>query len=192
MAAVWGGREQDVTALGAQIVAEIGAAVARTDSTECVELLDAILAARRVFVCGAGRSGLMAQAFAMRLVHLGLAAHVVGEVTTPAIEAGDLLIAATGSGETRTTLAMVQAAKERGARTVTVTAHPDTSVGRASDLVVQLHGPVTGPRGPDSVQPAGSLFEQSLLVFFDACVLALMKRLGTTEQDMRARHTKLE
>ncbi|MEM2817946.1 MAG: SIS domain-containing protein, partial [Archaeoglobaceae archaeon] len=49
--------------------------------------------AERIFVVGIGRSGLVAKAFAMRLMHLGYKAFVIGETTTPRIEAGDLLVA---------------------------------------------------------------------------------------------------
>jgi len=55
---------------------------------------------RRIFVVGAGRSGLVARAFAMRLMHLGFSVHVVGETTTPRMDPGDLLIVISGSGET--------------------------------------------------------------------------------------------
>jgi len=44
-----------------------------------------ILDAKRIYVTGAGRSGLIARAFAMRLLHLGFDVFVVGETVTPAI-----------------------------------------------------------------------------------------------------------
>ena len=185
--------EHSAQAHSLRIADELRRALEATDPAEVDRLLDAILAARGVFCSGHGRSGLMIKAFAMRLVHLGLRAHVVGETTTPAIGAGDLLVVATGSGQTRTTLAIVDAARERGARTACLTAHPESAIGRAVDLVVELHGPITSdaPHGR-SIQPPGSLFEQALLIGCDAMVMALMQRLGTTEDEMRARHTKLE
>lgn len=166
-----------------------------TVSTAQVEaLMEAITRAESVFVCGAGRSLLMMQAFAMRLVHLGMTAYVVGETITPAIAPGNLLIAGTGSGQTRTTLAMVEAAKGRQAQVCAITAHPESPVGRASDLIVQIPTPLTIARGTarGSVQPPGSLFEQCLLVICDTMTMMFMQRLGVTEDEMRARHTKLE
>lgn len=176
-----------------RIVDELRRALTYTERTAPERLVDEILAAQGVFCSGQGRSGLMVKAFAMRLVHLGLRAHVVGETTTPAIGPGDLLVAASGSGQTRTTLAIVEAARERGARTAAITAHPDSPIGRAADLVLELHAPITAdaPYGR-SIQPPGSLFEQVLLICCDAMVMELMERLGTTEEEMRARHTKLE
>jgi len=175
------------------VIDEVRAAVSRTDTSQIGALVDAILRANRVFVGGAGRSLLMIKAFAMRLMHLGLSAHVVGETITPAISPGDLLILGTGSGQTRTTLALSQAARDRGAVIAAITAHPDSPVALDADLVLEIHSPITGQDPSRTcLQPPGSLFEQCLLMLCEAMVLRLMQRLGTTEEQMRARHTKLE
>jgi 6-phospho-3-hexuloisomerase len=175
------------------VVDEIRSVVARLDERRVEALVDALLSARRVFVGGAGRSGFVTKAFAMRLMHLGLSAHAVGETITPGIELGDLLVVGTGSGQTRTTLAVLQAAATRGARTAAITAHPLAPVPAAADIVLEIPSPITGHGGESSsAQPPGSLFEQCLLVVCDALVMRLMERLGTTHDEMRARHTKLE
>lgn len=173
---------------------EIAQVMSQVSSQEVAELVSAINDAEAIYVCGAGRSLLMMKALAMRLVHLGLNAYVVGETITPAIEAGHLLIAGTGSGQTRTTLAMVEAAKSRRARVAAITAHRDSPVALGSDLVLQIPAPVPGAtRQPRlSRQPPGSLFEQCLLVLGDSMVMLLMERLGVTEETMHSRHTKLE
>jgi len=126
-------------------------------------------------------------------MHIGMDSYVVGETTTPAIVPGDLLIAASGSGQTRMTLALVQAAKARGARTAVITGHPEAPIAQAADHVVHLHAPVTfaNERRPTR-QPPGTLFEQALLAQCDAMILMLMQRRGTTEEYMRQRHTKFE
>jgi len=171
---------------------EISDVVGNLDQQQLSALVKAILAAKRVFVCGAGRSLLMMRSFAMRLMHIGVEAYVVGETITPAITPGDLLIAGSGSGQTRVTLATVQAAAARGAHTAVITAHRDSDIAQICDLVVIVPAPVTGAVSSISRQPPGSLFEQSLLVVGDALILTLMERLGTTIEQMRARHTKLE
>lgn len=175
------------------VLDEIRAAMERTDPGEIEALEQAIMDARRVFVAGAGRSLLMMRAFAMRLMHIGLSSYVVGETVTPSIEAGDLLIVGSGSGQTRTTLAMVEAARDRGATTAALTAHPLAPIARHADVVVTIRTPITD-RDPAfrSLQPPGSLFEQCLLLACEAIILRLMRRLGTTEEQIRARHTKLE
>ncbi len=175
------------------VVDEIRSVVAQTEEEQILTVCRAILEANRVFVGGAGRSGLVMKAFAMRLMHLGLSSHAVGETITPAIEPGDLLIVGTGSGQTRTTLATVEAGATRGARTVVITAFPQSPIAKVADLVLHVHSPLTKPTALiASQQPPGSLFEQCLLVLCEGMVVRLMKELGTTEEEMRARHTKLE
>jgi 6-phospho-3-hexuloisomerase len=175
------------------VAEEITRTVRQVREQEVEALGRAILGARRVFVCGAGRSLLMMRALAMRLMHLGLSAYVVGETITPAIGPSDLLIAGSGSGATRITLAMVEAARSRGARTACLTAHPDSPIAGACDLVVEIPARIVGvPNRAVSAQPPGSLFEQCLLVMGDALVLWLMDKLGETYDHIRARHTKLE
>ena len=176
-----------------QIVSEIQRVVAQTDEAQIEALVDAIQSANRVFVCGAGRSGLVMKTFAMRLMHLGISSHAVGETITPAIEPGDLFMCGSGSGQTRTTLATAQAATTRGARTAAITAHAKSPIAQVVDLVLWIRSPITTPGlEPPSRQPPGSLFEQCLLVHCEGMVMRLMHRLGTTEEEMRARHTKLE
>jgi 6-phospho-3-hexuloisomerase len=175
------------------VAEEITRMVSQVREREVEALGRAILGAQRVFVCGAGRSLLMMSAFAMRLMHLGISAYVVGETITPAIVPGDLLIAGSGSGATRTTLAMVEAARSRGARLACLTAHPDSPIGKASDLIVEIPARIVGISNQAvSTQPPGSLFEQCLLIMGDALILWLMDKLGTTYDQIRARHTKLE
>ncbi len=177
-----------------QLVArEICDALSRTDDQQVETLLDMIEEAENIFVGGAGRSLMMMQAFAMRLMHIGFSSHVVGETTTPAVVADDLLIAGSGSGQTRMTLTLVEAAAARGARTAVITGHPDSPLGEMADHCVHIHAPVVfvnseRPTG----QPPGTLFEQCLLAQCDAMILQLMHRLGITEETIRRRHTKFE
>jgi len=84
-------------------------------------LIQEILEARRIYVMGAGRSGLVAKAFAMRLMHLGLQSFVVGETITPALKPGDLMIVLSGSGETKTVADLAETAKDLGAKPCLIT-----------------------------------------------------------------------
>ncbi len=177
-----------------QLVArEISDALSRTDEQQVETLLDMIEAADNIFVGGAGRSGLMMKAFAMRLMHIGLTSYVVGETVTPAIIEDDLLVVASGSGQTRMTQALLDAAAARGARTAAITGHEDSPLARAAEHVVHLHTPVVfiNDRRPTR-QPPGTLFEQCLLAQCDAMILMLMHRRGITEEHIRSRHTKFE
>lgn len=70
------------------------------DFGQIAGIIPFIQQAERIFVVGAGRSGLSMRSAAMRLMHAGYTVFVVGEITTPAIGKGDLQITASGSGTT--------------------------------------------------------------------------------------------
>lgn len=177
-----------------QLVArEICDVISRTDDEQVETLLDMIEEADHIFVGGAGRSLMMMKAFAMRLMHIGLDSYVVGETTTPGVLAGDLLIAGSGSGRTRLTQALVEAAAARGARTAVITGHANSPLAQTADHCVHLQAPVVFINAERPTrQPPGTLFEQSLLAQCDAMILMLMHRRGTTEEEIRRRHTKFE
>ena len=172
-------------AFARRIHAEIERSLEEVDKEECARLADRILGAERVFLAGAGRSGLAVRAFAMRLMHLGLTVHMVGEVTTPAIAAGDLLVVGSRSGETSSLTAAARKARSLGAAVALVTARPDSSLAAHSDLLVRIPA-------AESSQPMGSLFEQVLFLVFDALVLFLLERAGTDAGGMSSRHANLE
>src|SRR6185503_10646054 len=66
----------------------------------------AIAGARRVMLFGCGREGLMMQALAMRLHHLGLEVCMQGDMTAFPIGAGDLFLCAAGPGALATATAL--------------------------------------------------------------------------------------
>jgi len=172
---------------------EIAQALNSVDEGEVEALIHALLRARRVFVVGTGRVGLGAQAFAMRLMHLGLAAYWIGDAITPAVGPGDLWLACSGSGETAVIRALTQLAAERGAEVATVTREPQATVGQLSSTVVRLMPEAEDrERTPASVQPMTAQFEQSLYLLLDAVVLLIMERLGQTDAMIRQRHFNLE
>jgi 6-phospho-3-hexuloisomerase len=168
------------------------------------EFEDIIIAANNVFVTGAGRSGLAAKAFAMRLMHLGLRAYVVGETISPAINEDDCIIAISGSGETNTIVSAAKISKNRGAKVLALTSYPESTLGQLADSYIlvkgrtkkevddenymkrQIHGNYT------SLTPLGTAFELTTLVFLDAIVSELMEKMEQTESDLKARHTVLE
>jgi 6-phospho-3-hexuloisomerase len=139
----------------------------------------------RWFCCGQGRSGLVAQMAAMRLMHLGLDAHAVGEPTAPSIGAGDGLIMISGSGETPVTLHLARVALGFGARMLALTSRAGSTLARLAHVVVEV--PTQG-----SGQSGGTLFEQSALLLIDAMVLDLTAGDSRTYAVMKARHTNLQ
>jgi 6-phospho-3-hexuloisomerase len=152
--------------------------------------------APRIFVSGAGRSGLIMRALGTRLMHLGKTVHVVGESTTPSIQPGELLVLGSGSGQTPTQLAIIQKAQNQGAKTLVFTTNPNSPLAKLADQCISLPAPslgdLTQERDRKSIQPMGTLFEQSLLIICDAIILWLMLQTGVSASQMRLRHANLE
>ncbi|EXX85867.1 6-phospho 3-hexuloisomerase [Paenibacillus darwinianus] len=178
----------------ATIVEELRQAAGQLPAEDAERLVEAVLEAGKVFVAGAGRSGLMAKAFAMRLMHLGIPAYVVGETVTPGLDTGDLLLIASGSGETKSLIAMADKAKALGGTLALATIEPSSSLGQRADIVAQLPGAVKDAASDPNktIQPMGSLFEQMLLLFLDAVILRLMDKRGQDSGRMYGKHANLE
>lgn len=178
------------------VVREIGACLEKVSAQHLERALAELSRANRIFSAGAGRSGLAMRGFAMRLMHLGKASYMVGEVATPAITAGDLLVIGSGSGRTESLVAMVNKAKKIGARIVLVTIDPQSPIGALADCVVEIPAPspkaTRGGGNAKSVQPLGSLFEQSLFLLLDALIVSLMRQGNVSAEAMYARHANLE
>lgn len=157
------------------------------------EAAAALNGARRVFVLGAGRSGLALRMTAMRLMHLGLQVHVVGEVTTPAIAAGDVLLAASGSGTTAAVVRAAETAAASGALVVAITTAPGSPLaGLAAVSVIVPAAQKQDHDGHLSRQYSGALFEQSVVVLGDAIFHSLWKASGATADELWPRHANLE
>lgn len=150
--------------------------------------------AERVVCVGAGRVGLVMDAFAKRLVHLDFLAHSYGDVTLPKVGPKDLLLVGSGSGNTKTVTLFAQIAKQNGVSLALITANPNSSIGQIADLRILLNCPHKDSKEPiwKSIQPMTTLFEQSLYIWLDSFVLHLMSSLQISETDMQERHNVIE
>jgi 6-phospho-3-hexuloisomerase len=168
-------------------------AVVETSPEGLEAVADLVSGAERVFVHGAGRSGLALRMTAMRLMHLGLTVHVVGDVTTPAIREGDVLLTASGSGTTGGIVRAAEAATEAGARVAAVTTASSSPLAELATAVVIVPAAEKLDRSGDaSAQYAGGLFEQVVVLVGDALFHALWKRSGIDADDLWPRHANLE
>lgn len=177
------------------VTAELTEAFSRLDLQDVERLATIIMESGVVFTAGAGRSGLLLKCCAMRLMHLGKPVYVVGEIVTPSISMGDLLLIASGSGETGSLISMAQKAKQLGARIALITANPNSTIAKLADITVRI--PAPSPKAEvsgyvNSTQPMGNLFEQSMFILSDAIVMELMRRMGMTSENMFTRHANLE
>ncbi|MDQ1137698.1 6-phospho-3-hexuloisomerase [Microbacterium sp. SORGH_AS 1204] len=178
-----------------RIAAEVASVVDRlvAEPGDLDRVLDVLTGADRVFVLGAGRSGLALRMTAMRLMHLGLDVHVAGDTTTPAIRAGDALLIASGSGTTTGIVRAADTAANVGAKIAAITTASDSPLGRSADALVVVPAAAKLDRsGAASAQYAGSLFEQAVVLVGDAIFDALWQRSGLDADDLWPRHANLE
>ena len=166
-----------------EIVGYCREAVRSVDPACREKLLESVLGSRKVFVYGSGRSGLIGQLFAVRLVQLGLDVHFVGEMTTPIIGKEDLTLLISNTGRTSSVVQTATIARRIGSRVISVTGNPDSELAHNSDVSIVMEI----PDGGDSA-PLGTVFEDSALLFFEVMVSDIMKRTGNREEDMRNRH----
>lgn len=174
------------------IVWELERSADSLSETDINSLIQKIHSHKRIFVYGTGRSGLMLKAFAMRLMQMGLTSYVVGETTTPSVEKGDLLVVASASGETGSVCMTAQSALKQGAGLAIITSAPESTLGKLQKPDVVIEAATKFSTSEASVQPLGSLFEQMLLVIFDAISLQMSRETQGGNDEMARRHASLE
>lgn len=197
--------EHEVQEMMRLMAYKINAIAERLSDEEVQGLLNEINCAKRIYVMGAGRSGLVAKGFAMRLMHLGFTSFVVGETITPALKPGDLVVVFSGSGETRTIADLSETAKTVGARVVLITYSRNSRIGRIADHVVVI--PSQREKSGDEAQefevrqmmgehksfaPLGTLFETAAMVFADAVISRLMDIRECRIEDLQKMHANIE
>lgn len=187
------------------MASRIDAIASHLSDEEVSRFIKELLEAKRIYVMGAGRSGLVAKAFAMRLMHLGMISYVVGETITPALQKGDVIVVLSGSGKTRTIAEIVQTAKEIQGRICLITSNPDSVIGKMADSCVVIEN--YRDKVPDesvefdirqmlgehrSFAPLGTLFETAAMTFCDAVISRLMEITSTDEAELKGRHANIE
>jgi 6-phospho 3-hexuloisomerase len=168
------------------------------------KLIDDLLQAKRIFIFGAGRSGLVGKAFAMRLMHLDKQVHFIGETTTPAIEENDVIFFVSGSGNTLSVVNMLKAAQSNG-RKIKILGLSSEEKGclyQNGDNVILINTPQKETSGDyltmqilgneRKVAPLGTNFESSALVYLDSLIVLMMVKLGKDEADMKKKHANIE
>ncbi len=171
---------------GEELLNRIAVVMGKVDWSSFLELADMLPRARRTFVTGAGRSGLVARSFGMRLMHAGLPAFIPGETITAATGEGDLLVAISCTGQTGFTQYLVRRARGLGAKVVVLTAEADSPLAAEADKVVLIPA-----IAPDIVRRA-AVFEHAASLCLDAVFNVLSERLKVDLESFRSRHANLE
>lgn len=187
------------------LIDSVRESLAQVDLDEVEKMVTEMLVStdRRILVLGAGRSGLIGRAFAMRLMHLGFQVYVMGETITPSIGRGDLIIALSGSGTTKLVVTAAEIGKTVGAKIIAITSYSDSDLSKLADDVVLVKGRTRVADEKDYflrqlmgehelMAPLGTVFEISLMTFLDGVVVELMARLGLTESELKKRHATIE
>ena len=188
-----------------EILKDAGESIRAIPVNQIEKMVDVLLRGgkRKILIIGTGRSGLVGRSFAMRLMHLGYDVHVLGETITPAIGKNDIVIAISGSGATVLPVTSARIAKKVGALIIAVTSKPKSPLGKIADEVVYVRAKSKAAKEKDfflrqlvgeheSLAPLGTMFEISATIFLDSLIVELMRRLGKTEGELRARHATLE
>ncbi|MBC8373950.1 MAG: SIS domain-containing protein [Phycisphaerae bacterium] len=175
-----------VQAAGKGLLERIDAVMAEADWSGFVELADMLPQAGRTFLIGAGRSGLVARSFGMRLMHAGLPAFIPGETATPAAGAGDLLVAVSCTGTTGYTEYIARRARELGAKVIVITAEA------LSPLARDAHKVILVPARDGNIVVRAAVFEHAASLCLDAVFNILVDRLKLDPDSLRQRHANLE
>ncbi len=145
-----------------------------------------------IFVLGAGRSGLMAKGFAMRLMHIGYTVYVIGETITPSIAAGDVLVSVSGSGTTGSVLEPTEKAHKNGVEVIAVTSNSQSPLAKNSDVALIVPGATKSGDGVKSIQLLSTLFDQTTHITLDILTLMLSRRDNTSNDAAKAAHSNME
>lgn len=169
---------------------EIEDVLKKINEEETKKFTKLILKSKRVFLAGGGRSGLVVEAFAMRLMQLGLQSYLVGESITPKMNNNDLLIIISGSGKTKIIEEIVRNAKKIKTKICLITANKNSKIAKKSNLIIEIKAK-TKVNHKKSIEPLGSLFEQAAFIYLDSIIIILMKELKRGEKFMKKRHSKI-
>lgn len=174
------------------ILSKLSTVLKDTDAGFTRRVISAIDKAERIFITGAGRSGLVARFFTMRLMHCGYKVYLVGEIVTPSIKKGDLLILISGSGGTETLMPFARKAKTLGAPVALISMKSESAIGEIADMVFPIGNLNLSSFNAIDGMPMGTVFELSTLVFLESVVAEVVKEKGLNDDTMRALHANLE
>jgi 6-phospho-3-hexuloisomerase len=168
------------------VAQRVAGALAQVPPEAVAKAVALIQGAPATFVYGAGRSGIIGRAFAMRLMQVGITAYVIGESVTPIVRRGDAVVILTGEGGSYSSIQTANIVRREGADLIVVTARGGSKVAHAASLLLTFRFP-DDPERP-ALAPLGTLFERAALAFTDALISELMRARGETEDSMRQRH----
>lgn len=184
----------DFQHLSSIIMAEVRESLSRVDDEKADEVAGSLMSARKVFVIGVGRVMIMLQAFVKRLNHLGITAYYVGEVNEPALTSDDVLVVASGSGESAIPVAITKVAKKYSPQVIYIGSNMNSTIAGMADIHLRIpcRTKLNLPDEQNSAQPMSSLFEQSLLLTLDTLAFMIVEKKRLVMKELWLTHANLE
>ena len=141
-----------------------------------------IRSAKRIVTVGCGSSGLAAREMQVKLFRMGFNAANTFDVSFSLLNCallarGDVLIAFSVSGDTRTVCDLAEKAKSQNASVIVVTHHPASPLGKLGDIVFQS----CSPQDTTQVGAMNSSVAQAVIVHFLALTIAASDESGVIE-----------
>jgi 6-phospho 3-hexuloisomerase len=168
------------------ITEHVTTALERLDPATVRRAVEVLSGAPQVFVYGAGRSGIIGRAFAMRLVQTGVRAFVIGESVTPIVQKGDAVFIISGQGESYSSIQAANIVRREGADLVVLTSRSSSKLAHTATVLLAIDLPDDSDR--PRYAPLGTIFESASLSLTDGIIAEMMRTHGETEGSMRRRH----
>ncbi len=178
--------KKSVQLAGQELLRRIAAVMEKVDWNSFLELADMLPRVRQTFVTGAGRSGLVARSFGMRLMHVGLPVFIPGETNTTSIGPADLMVAISCTGQTGVTEYLARRARQFGAKVVALTSDANSPLAKGVDKVVLI------PADEPSIVLRAAIFEHAASLSLNAVFNVLSERLKLDQAGYQRRHANLE
>jgi arabinose-5-phosphate isomerase len=155
--------------------------------TRAVDLLETC--SGHVIATGMGKSGIIARKIAATLSSTGTPAVFLHPAEAlhgdlGVVQAGDVVVALSQSGETEELVRLLEAIRRIGARLISITGRPDSTLGNASDVTLNCH--VAEEACPMNLAPTAST--TAALALGDALALVLSRRKGFKEEHFADLH----
>ena len=172
----------------------------KVDEKSLQQIVSLITQVKKIYVLGIGHSGMFARILSMKLNHVGLSAYTVFDEINPPIAKGDLFIAISQSGQTKTVIALVEKAKSIGSQVLGISANADSTLAKISDVFLKIDKKAEGVRftalsgiGEKKHENlSGTLFGFNMYVLFYTLVIMIAQQRGETAESIDARHQNLQ
>ncbi len=143
----------------------------------------------RVIITGMGKSGHIGKKIAASLASTGTPSFFMHPAEASHGDLGmvtdnDLIIAISNSGESRELIDILNYSKRFGIKLIAITKNPDSSLGKAGDIVLKL--PLSKEACPLGLAPTSST--TATLVLGDILTVAMIERRGFSKAQFNQRH----